>query len=280
MPIQKVTFVFDGRQCGWTESHWYQSADGLHAETMAKAADLGLARAQLLGDECKIKAIRVSTEGVGPDAMLNYVDMKPGTKTGSNGDHINQEDTAQRDVALQIRMEDASHSRHKLIFLRGIWDKVETDQGTYAPDDKWTKFLDAWGGQLVRRQWGWYGSSGRTKVKLLSAVMGATDRTTFTFDDFLFPEAVVGKRVKIRISGVNEGHSIINGVHVVDVLSRIACITHGKQAVGNIVEGGFGSYNTYDFWSYRTYDAQKIVTRETGAPLLESPGRQPKRARA
>lgn len=277
--VQKVTFIFDGRLCGWTESHWFNSPDGVHLETAKKARDLALARAMLLGVECSIKAIRVSTEGVGPDAHLTYVNYRPTFEVASNGALLGEK-AAQKDVALQVRMEDGTHSKHKLIFLRGIWDSVENDMGVYTPSKAWQDLFAKFATQLVRREWGWFGSAGKTKVRLISAVMNETDTTTFTFAENLFPADKIGKRVRVRISGVNEGRSVANGVHVVKVTSQTACVTEFRLAVGNQSVGGFGAFNTYEFISYQTYDDQKIVTRETGAPLLESPGRRSRRARA
>lgn len=279
MPIQKVTFIFDGRLCGWTESHWYNSADGVHVETLKKAYTFAERRAPLLGVECKIKAIRVSTEGVGPDALLVYTDYRPARTPLSNGAFLGEK-SAQKDVALQLRMENSAHTAHKLTFLRGIWDSVENDQGQYTPSKAWLDLIDEFALLLKKANWGWVGSIGRTKVRLISAVTNETDRTTFTFADNLFPAGMEQQRTRIRISGVNEGHSNANGVHIVKVTSRTACVTEFPLAVGHRAEGGFGSFNTYGFISYATVDPQKIVTRETGAPLLESPGRQPRRARA
>jgi hypothetical protein len=279
MAIHKVTFVFDGRQCGWSESHWLNSIDASHEITMDAAKKLAAKRAALLGVECFIKAIRVSTEGTGPDAMLRYVRYRPKFIESANGDLVGEK-AAQKDVALQIRMENAAHTQHKLVFLRGIWDAVESDQGEYIDNDEWRPVIDAYRKLLLSGPWGWFGSTGRTKVKLSNVQRGInTDSAVFSFAANLFPDGLAGKRVKIRISGVNGGQSNLNGVHVVSVTDRMTCSTEFPLAVSNRVENGWGSYNTYDFIQYASFDDQKIVTRETGAPLLESPGRRPRKAR-
>lgn len=279
MAIHKVTFVFDGRLCGWTESHWVNAIEASHEITLEAAKKLAAKRANLLGVECSIKAIRVSTEGVGPDAMLRYLRYRPAFPS-PNQAPATAEKAAQKDVALQVRMENGTHTQHKLIFLRGVWDSIESENGEYLDNDNFRVAFGAYNKILTSGPWGWFGSTSRTTSKLSNVQRGVnTDSAVFSFAENLFPDGLAHKKVRIRISGVNAGRSNLNGVHVVSVTDRMTCSTDFPLAVANRVEGGRGSYNTYDFIQYATGDDQKIVTRETGAPLLESPGRQPRKAR-
>ena len=86
------------------------------------------------------------------------------------------------------------------------------------------------------------------------------------------------KPVKIRISGVNR-KSPANGVHIVYPVGTDAAVTVNALATGVYHFGGRGSYTPLTFIPIQNAEDQKIVTREAGAPLLESRGRQPARAR-
>ncbi|OWY59460.1 hypothetical protein B7486_74450, partial [cyanobacterium TDX16] len=125
MATHKVTWFFEGPEHGWTESLWLVT--GLaHADTLKAARNLALRRVMLLGMECKIKATRISTEGAGPDALLDYEEHKPD----------NQEPAAHPDVGVLIRCNNVGDTRWKHIFLRGIWDRVEDNYGNYKRDFK------------------------------------------------------------------------------------------------------------------------------------------------
>lgn len=270
---------FDGRACGWTESHWYNSSTGSHNLTMDKAKILAGKRARLLGTDCRIKAIRVSTEGSGPDACLEYIDYKPNYAKDSSGKLIGPT-AAQKDVAVQLRMQDQDCKKWKLTFLRGCWDIIESENGDYQPTDAWKELMEDYTKYLRLGEWGWYGSVSKVKKNLSNVQRGiTTDSAVFTFQAAIFPDALVGKRTKVRIAGVNGGRSNLNAVHVVSVVDTSTASTEFPLAVANLVTGGWGTYNAYDFIGYSHVDDQKVVTRETGAPLLESPGRRKRKAR-
>ena len=278
--IQKVTLFFEGRQHGWTESYWFASASGLHTGTFDPTRALCKARAQLLGSECKIKAFRISTEGTGPDALLKYEEfITAPLKGGSVGAPVFPS-AAEEDVALQVRFENSERNAHKLTFLRGIWDAVETRHGKYTPFDEWNKRFALYRALLVDEPWGWWGVQSKVKKPLVSAVQGADDIVTFTTLGDLFAAGEIGTRGSLRISGVNEGHSVLNSVHLVQATATNGAKTLKRLAIGHNVVGGMVSRVTKGFIKFASCDDQKIVERKAGAPLLESRGRQRARARA
>lgn len=283
MPVatHKVTWFFEGKGRGWTESLWFGSNNGAYEQTMGAAKTLAAERAEMLGKECWIKAIRVSTEGTGPDAMLRYVDFRQkGDVAGKIGNAIQlKKGTAQPDVALLIRFENITQDRHKFVFMRGIWDEVENNHGVYTPTDDWKKAVGNWAGSVRLGAWGWWGVQEKKKERLTGITRNANDSATFTFANNMFAGITVGKRVSVRISGVNKGRSNLNATHIVQVKSASEAVTEGVLAISNNNLGGFGAIQTKGFTDIEFYDDQKIVTRECGAPLLESPGRQKAKAR-
>lgn len=277
----KVTFFFRGKGKGWTESLWYASSNGSYEQTMGQAKVIARARAELLGKECEIHAIRVSTEGTGPDAELEYVTYKQtGEAVGKIGDAVKlKRGTAQPDVALLVRFANAARTQHKFVFVRGIWDEVENDYGVYTPNETWERALNDWMDTLRLTSWGWWGVATKKKERLTGVVRNANDTATFTFANNLFDGITAGKRVSVRVSGVNGGKSNLNATHIVQVLSASEARTEKALAVSNLNVGGFGAIQTKGYIDIEFAKAQKIVTRECGAPLLESPGRAKAKAR-
>lgn len=278
MAIHKVTWFYDGKEHGWTESLW-TVATGSHNDTLKFARFLLGRRVQLLGIECRAKAVRVSTEGVGPDALLVYVDFTPRFGLESGG-KVRTEPADFPDAAVQIRCQGPLDASHKMIFLRGIWDAVDVNNGVYLPGYK--DWADRMGNYLLelKNGWGWIGVTGKSpKVPLVGYTVGANGLVHITFGDPLFPVLPVGTRARIRIAQVN-GRSALNGQQLVSITSTTTCTTLTPIGVGPYYFGGYGTYATFGYIPITACEDQKIVERKVGAPLLESRGRQRARPRA
>lgn len=281
MATLKITLFFEGRGRGWTESYWRPGAGGDHEAQEEATMSLTTARAQLLGRECWIKAYRISTEGTGPDALLKYVDIRHKAKANTPlGEAGLAPTAAQPDVGLLVRCSNIGRTKHKFIFLRGIWDLVENEHGKYTPTVEWKAAFAKYANILHDSDFGWFGVQSKIKSRLLSAVRDPQDRVTFTFADDMVALDQVGKRARVRISGVNNGTSSLNRTHVVEVVSRKVLKTEYTTAVGENVVGGFGATQVLDYIDIKHVDDQKIITREAGAPLLESVGRRKARQRS
>lgn len=282
MALFKVTWVFEGAGRGWTESLHLQPSGDLHTGVEGPATKLAEVRAQLLGTEAFIKAIRISKEGTGPDAHLIYKRFRAKRIAVGQGAIDTTTQAAQPDVGILMRCSNETKSRHKHTFLRGIPDRIENQHGVYTPDAFFRDFMAAYIDRLILDQWGWYGVNTLTqkkKIPLVNYEVNAKGLVTFTFRDDIFPNTVFNKRTKVRISGVNRKSSA-NGVHIVNVQDSKVCQTIHPLGVGPYYFGGVGAWSENEF--HRIFSAvdQKVVTRKAGAPLLESVGRAPAKARA
>lgn len=273
MAFKKATLVFAGRQCGWTESY-YQNTNESHETVIHKAFDLARDRIKLLGKECSIKAIRVATEGAPNDGVLRYANDLNG---------MSQEPADEQDVALMVRCENAEHTKWKLIYLRGIWDRVATNHGQYVGRaiEAWKGHITDFFGRLVNDAWGWVGSTPANLGLVKTLTISQEDCLQYTLhaNAFTVDEVTARKKLKIRVSGVN-GKSTANGSHVVRVIAQDKVETITPLAVAKYRFGGVVKGYTYDFIDIAQAFDQKIVTRECGAPLLESRGRARAKPRA
>lgn len=267
MSIKKVTLFFEGHQCGWTESYYTDTGDA-HELVMVRANRLASERAALLGAECSVKAIRVSTEGVLNDATLRYVRYKGNAQYKS----------AQRDVALMVRCENALHTKWRNSYLRGIWDDVEKEHGIYVGrlNAEWRDAFDSFALLVTRDQWGWVTSNITNRVKVSSIARGTSEDTliyTLAADVFIPDQVQAATKMRVRFSGIN-GVSAANGLKVVvptavNKVETVHALAAGKYRFG----GEMKVYETV-FTDISTCHDTKIVSRETGAPLLESVGRR------
>lgn len=273
MPVRKVTLFFEGFQKGWTESY-YLSNDDTHDQVMTQAKGLAQTRAKLLGKECSIKAVRVSTEGVNHDAMLRYV-RYPGD---------NQEASAQPDVALMVRCENATHTKWRNMYLRGVWDRIETDHGKYVGRAiaAWTNAYSGFVERLREDGYGWVTTNVADTVKVTSVARDASGEKlvyTLAVAKFLEDEVNKEKKFQVRFSGINT-RSTANGLKVVIPTEPTKCITAAPLAAATYRSGGKATFYTTAFIDISTVEDAKIVTREAGAPLLESVGRRPRQVKA
>lgn len=280
MPVKKVTFVFDGRQCGWTESYYLESGED-HKKVMELAKDIATPRARLLGAEASIKAIRISTEGVDNDGMLEYTPDLRGNL---------QKPCAQRDVCLMVRCENAGHNAWRNMFMRGIWDEVEDEQGRYIgrKNKAWREAFDSYQLLVCDRGWGWMHASRGHLGKVKSLAKGESvpeaageDTLVYTLHNPAFAAGDVTdrKQIQVRVTGIN-GKSTANGLKVVQIIAPDKFETVKPLAAGKYRHGGFVVGYTYTLADIATMHDAKVVSRETGAPLLESAGRAREKPRA
>ncbi len=273
--LVKHTWFFQQGAKGWTESLWREQVDGNLGSAFTIAFNAGLKRALLLGSSGQIKAIRVSIERtdlgvpVTGDSFLQYVGLA-GTSTETSEDS---------DTSLQVIMRNAGATKHKFIFLRGIWDNIVAAGGNYLPSyGIWASLLNSWIAFLLSNGYGWAGVDPLTRTPVINYdqnLPSARVLVTAQAAAFVGPFNVP---IKVRFQGINV-KSVLNGPQLVTPLTSTTCELVKPLAVVPFVSNGFVQTYTAAVRTASTIDAQKIVQRKSGAPLLESRGRQPVRGR-
>lgn len=267
MSIKKCTLFFDGRQSGWTESYYTDTGDS-HEEVMKRLNRLASDRSALLGAECMVKALRVSSEGIKNDSMLRYVRYRGNL----------QKPSVQKDVCLMVRCENGARTKWSNKYLRGIWDEVESEHGLYVgrANVAWADAFDTYAARLVADSWGWITQEISATYAITSIARSTSEDTlvyTLADEPFTPADVVAGTKYRVRVTGVN-GQSSANGLHVVKAINTNKVETVHALAAGKYRFGGFMKTYTYPFADIVSAADTKIVSRETGAPLLESRGRQ------
>jgi hypothetical protein len=278
MPFRcKCTFIFDGPQKGWTETLYIEPLTGTFAEASTLTNNLCTPRALLLGSQCAIKAYRVQV-----------VQDAGGLTVKRRGDTIQRpffgnstQTCADADLALLLDFVDAPLTRHKSLFLRGIWDAISQNYGAYTPVPAWEGVFESWRLQLIASGFGWVGRTPLAFANITTYAQSLAGFVNITLGENLFLGVVPGTIVQVNVQGLQSlgGRSTLNGSLLVRVLTDTTCVTVKQIAVLPFVAGG--TMQTFTFGMIKTafIGPEKIVTRETGAPLLESPGRQKARSR-
>lgn len=271
----KVTLVFEAASRGWTESYIYSSSGDSHAPIEGPATRLAKARIELCGQGAKIKAIRISKEGVGPDSLLRHTDIQPSKVQvpDGQGNVLHFGPRAQPNVAILVRCSDAAESKRKFVYLRGIPDLIEVNGGQIEDNKIYAKLFAAFRKQLVDEPWGWQGVATKYgPVDLLNYETTVNGIVTFTLQANLFLVGDANKKVVARFKGVN-GKSQLNGPHLVKISDQQSGKLVYPLSLLAYAHGGQVSYSALDFQKIEVVDPHKIVTRKAGAPLLESRGR-------
>lgn len=273
----KGTWIFESRQTGWTESlYWNQSTGNLNTAYQTAFA-VGDVRKQLLGDTGSIKAIRVSVEAnelgqpVVGDSLLSYARLAPDTL-------LEEEDS---NTALQVIFRTSDATKRKFLFLRGIWDSIVQVGGVYNKDaNGWVTKFNAWKTEVIGQAMGWVASSRSTAGTITNYVMDANGFITFTLAaPGIFGAGPNYTPQKVRISRLN-GRSTLNGTMIVFPTSATTATSAQPHAAAPFKSNGIMFGYTKALVLASTIEAQKIVTRKAGAPLLGSVGRQKAKPKA
>jgi len=278
MPFRcKVTWIFDGPQKGWTESLYIEPLTGTFAEASTLANNLCTPRRLLLSSQCAIKGYRVQV-----------VQDAAGLTVKRRGDTIQRpffgnstQSGADADLALLLDFVDAPLTRHKVLYLRGIWDAISQNYGAYTPVPDWEGHFESWRLQLIASGFGWVGRTPLAFANITNYLQADSGFVNITLGEDLFLGVPAGTPVNVNVAGLvsQGGRSTLNGSLLVKVLTATTCRTAKQIAVLPFVAGGTMQTYTQTMIKTAYVSPEKIVTRETGAPLLESPGRQRARSR-
>lgn len=274
---QKHTWIFAGPQKGWSESYYIQDLTPTIAAGQNIAAQVATVRAQMLGTECYIKAIRVQeVEDAGGNKVKFQGDtFQYPTYPGNTG-----HSAAQCDLSLLVDHQGQDGGRHRNGYLGGIWDDVESEFGKYKPPAAFTAAFASWKAKILEFGYGWVSRTPSIDYALTNYTIDENQFVTITTGGTPFNglgDAPFYVNVK-KLPAVG-GRSALNGTLLVRRLTDSTCITMNRIAVGPFVAPGYLNKFTYQFREIADLAVEKVVSRERGAPLLESRGRRRARAR-
>lgn len=279
MPFRiKTTWIFGGGQRGWTESLYSQpSSDQTIVTASNYALQVAQARAPMLGAECYVKAFRCQ---VVEDAAGLKVTRQGDLTQGLTLYGTPAQGAAEEDVCLLTDFIGAGNLFHKPLYLGGVWDSIVTNFGAYNPSPAWITLFGSWKAKVLSLGYGWVSRTSSAPYAVSNYTQEDTGFVTLTFGGTPFAGAS-NTPVTVRISGLPSvgGMSTLNGDLIVRPTGVSTAVTVTRIAVMPFVGPGVMHTFTYQFRMAGDIGAEKIVTRERGAPLLESRGRRRVRSR-
>lgn len=284
--IYRITFGFDGMGVGWAETHAMLNASNNPVDLMPTLVDIAQKRAQMLGREFRIKAIRASRYSTDAGERRRGVKLlKTNIKNTVTSQGASAEPAA---VALIVRggaepsilnpQFDANQNQN---FLGAPLDVCVDDAGiVYENKGGLGAAFAAWRSAMLSTTIGWLANQTIKNIDILTIAQNQNGTVTFTTDGNLTPELTVGQTYKIRVRGVNEGRSPLNIELIATCLTATTLKT--KRVVGIPTAQTNGAIRIYKqvqpFIDFGTLElAGEVGKHKRGRPFGSSPGRLPKR---
>lgn len=286
--IFRITFGFAGASQGWAETHAFFNPDGNPLTHFPTMFDIAQKRAQLLGIEFAVVAVRISryandngTRAKG--ALLrkcNYRNM-------SNLVNIGAEPA---DVAIIVRggADQTSpnpqfNANSNQTFLGGPLDVNVDNAGLVIPGAaSFLSNFNAWKAVMLNTTMGWLASDTLLNIDVTAITQNTNGTVRLTTETPLLVTLVQGQIYKARIRQVNEGRSPLNGEVLVKIVDTFTMDT--RQVIGIPTAQKPGSIRIYKqiqpFVDYGSLDYNtQVGNHKRGRPFGSTPGRRPKRIR-
>jgi hypothetical protein len=182
---------------------------------------------------------------------------------------------AHPDLSLLIDCQTAGNRKHKTVYLGGIWRSIVDNFGAYVPSAGWNDKLADWKGKLVALGYGWRSRTPSARVQITGYDVDAEGFVTVTTAGTPFA-AITTDKFTANIRGLPTigKQSPLNGERVMVKLTANTCKTTESFALLPFAGVGFLNTFTYGFSAIADLAGEKVVSRERGAPLLQSPGRR------
>lgn len=280
MALFKYVAFWNCRQRGWSETYYVDSVKAQITDSLDSAKSymtVGMMgkRVKLAGKQAEFYACRVSRVSDPKGSQLYYDELpQPPYFDQLQGGY----DTDNPPSTLVVTMVNVDQSKKRQLHLRGIPDSIDQKGGRLITNDTvgFDAAFNAWKAWMIDPANGqiWIGATVSTQYDIVSYVgVPDTGGVEFTFTGIPFVGLPVGRHVTVRVSDLNYKNSELNGQLTLSVLSSSTAVTVRPYSVFGYVTGGKMRYNTKGPIDIRGVKMTKIGSRDTGAPLLQPPGR-------
>jgi len=271
MPLIKTTFIFEQGDQGWSESYYSVKTSPDPTQHIADATAVGGARIALSGAETRLTYYRISNVDVPRTVFLYYITpVVFGIQTRTS-------DSA--NVTLPLSFKDATRSKSKISFIRGIWDDVVGDGGAFKPTPGYTTNMNIFLAALRARGFGWLGISLRFKAELVALVQNANGTVSGTTIVDNFPPQIIGTTKQVRLAGLQTPGNL-NGQNPCFIVDARNFTTIKRIAILPWTGGGTATAYGRIVYPIDTMVPGQIGERKAGRIFGAARGRAPARKRA
>lgn len=287
--IYRITFGFEGKGQGWSETHAMINANRSPEVLEPTLADIASKRAQFLGNEFSINAIRISrySEDNGP-RIRGVHPVRGEWRTSVTGEPGSAEPAQVallcRGVSLDSQVNPKFDANTNQTFLGAPFDRsVDTGGTVYPGRGGLQAAFNSWRQAMLTASMGWLASDTIHQADLATITEGTDGIATFTTIQALTPTLAINGVYRCRIKGINNGQSPLNGEMIIRVTGAATFMS--RYPIGWSLAQVGGSVRFYASVSpFIQYGDLRLVLQaanhKRGRPFGSKPGRRPKRVRA
>ena len=286
--IYRITFGFAGKGQGWGETHAMISNFNNPRDTMPALKDIASKRAQMLGREFEIVAIRVARYATEGGVRQRGVYLEKGSwKNQFSTEGYGAEPAAvallAKGYAVQSQTQPQFNANISQTFLGAPIDECVDNGGkVYEGKRSLGANFASWRGAMIAANLGWLAADTILDVPILTIAQNANGTVRLTMPPLLVPTLTVGQAYRARVRQVNSGVSPLNGEIVLRVFSETQLDTLEVIGLGLMQSGGFVRVyrQVQPFIGYSDLVLQGVAAKhKRGRPFGSSPGRARKRVR-
>ena len=215
--IFRVTFGFAGAGVGWSETHAMLAAATDPTLLVPTVSDIASKRAQMLGTEFSVVAIRIARYSDNAGARARGVKLVKQTWVNTSTQLNMNAEPAQ--VALMVRGDSLASpvnpqfdANENQTFLGGPIDICVDNAGkVFQNKGGLGAAFASWRSAMITAGMGWLASQTILDVPITTITQNANGTVQFASANALLPTLTQGQTYKARIRRVNGGNSPLNG---------------------------------------------------------------------
>lgn len=287
--IYRVTFGFSGGSVGWSETHACLNPDNDPGGLVPQMRDIASKRAQMLGSEFSIVAIRIARYATEAGARIRGVKLVNETFSNSHkGETGWGAEPAQ--VALMVRgdskasvLNPAFDANENQTFLGGPIDDCVDQGGNVFPGRRnLGSAFASWRSAMINASMGWLASQTIVDTPITEISQNVNGTVQITTVAGLVPTLIPGQTYRARIRRVNGGVSPLNGEIILTCVDNDTLVSY--EVIGLALAQVGGRVRIYKqiapFVGYGDLIlADRAGNHKRGRPFGSKPGRARKRIR-
>jgi hypothetical protein len=269
--IYKITFGFAGPQ-GWGETHAMLSSSNDPIQLVPTVSDIATKRAQFLGREFWINAIRIARYA--NDAGQRVRGVKLVKKVFANSVQTLAARAEPAEVALLAEATAAPS---------GAFPQFNANTNrTFPGNGGLGAAFASWAAAMKAATMGWLASDTILNTAITTITQNMNGTVQLVCEGPLIPTLVQGQQYRARIRQVNDGHSPLNGEVIVRCTDNLTLVT---QSIIGIARDQIGGHiriykPVAPFIGYGDITlAENVGNHKRGAPFGSRRARRPRRVR-
>lgn len=286
--IYRIVFGFAGNSQGWAETHAMLNASNNPRDLMPTLSDIATKRAQFLGREFVLNAIRASryATDAGVRTRGSFIlkqEFKSSVQTNSAAAEPADVAYICRGAAEPSVLLPQFDANTNQTFLGGPWDSCVDNAGVVntGAGGLLAAFL-SWRSVMLGTTIGWLANQVLLDIEIAAISQNTNGTVRLTVTTPLLLTLVQGQQYKVRIRQVNQGVSPLNGAAIVRVVDTFTMDT--REVIGiptNQIGGAVKIYKQVQpFVDYGDLTLNGTVgNHKRGRPFGSTPGRARRRIR-